>query len=112
LRKEGAISYEELLRRYEELAREIYPQSTKANYPENINSKTKQVLYDNLEQDADLVVMMDNEVRYKKDDDWRSTHIKRKKVEIAIRETLQKKGITDEAEVRRIFELVQNQKEY
>lgn len=111
LRKEEAISYEELLKQYEALAKEIQP-TTKKNYPVTIDSKSKQALYDNLGENEEFAIVMDEQVRYTKDDDWRGTHIKRKKVEIAIREVLKKMGITDETEVERLYQLVYNQKEY
>lgn len=111
LRKEGAITYEELLKKYEELAKDIQPNSKKS-YPNDINTKPKQALYDNLEENKELSIVMDEQIRYVKDDDWRSTHIKRRKVELAIKEVLEKYGITDEEIVRKVFELVSNQKEY
>ncbi|HPI46524.1 MAG TPA: restriction endonuclease subunit R, partial [Tenuifilaceae bacterium] len=58
LRKEGVISYEELLRKYEELAKEIQP-NTKKQYPEKINTKPLQALYDNLEKNEELSIAMD-----------------------------------------------------
>lgn len=111
LRKEGAINYEELLKRYEELAKNIHPKAKKS-YPKDIDSKPKQALYDNLEQNEELSIVMDERIRYTKDDDWRGTHIKRRKVEIAIKNVLNDFDITDEAEIARIFELVSNQREY
>lgn len=111
LRKEGAISYEELLKKYEELAKDIQP-NTKKSYPKDIDTKPKQALYDNLEENAELSIVMDEKVRYVKDDDWRSTHIKRRKVRLVIQDVLQGRGITDEKMVDKIFELVSNQKEY
>ncbi|MCW3084017.1 MAG: restriction endonuclease subunit [Bacteroidetes bacterium] len=111
LRKEGALAYEELLKKYENLAKEIQPGSKKT-YPGEIDTKPKQALYDNLDGNEELSVMMDEQIRYVKDDDWRGTQIKRRKVEIVIRQILKEYGITDEAEVNRIFELVANQKEY
>ena len=111
LRKEGAITYEELLKKYEALAKDIQP-NTKKSYPKDIDTKPKQALYDNLEENEELSIVMDEEVRYIKDDDWRSTQIKRRKVEIAIRQVLAKYGITDEAIVDKIFEIVSNQREY
>ena len=111
LRKEGAITYEELLKKYEELAKDIQP-NTKKSYPQNIDTKPKQALYDNLDKNAELSIMMDEQVQYGKDDDWRSTHIKRRNVEIIIRQVLEKYGIGDEEIVRKIFDLVSNQKEY
>lgn len=111
LRKEGAITYEELLKKYEELAKNIQP-NTKKPYPKDIDTKPKQALYDNLEENEELSIVMDEQVRYVKDDDWRSTHIKRRKVELAIKEVLEKYGITDEEAVNKIFDVVSNQREY
>jgi len=111
LRKEDAIAYEDLLKKYEELAKDIQP-NTKKSYPKDIDTKPKQALYDNLEENEELSIFMDEKVRYVKDDDWRSTHIKRRKVELAIKEVLEKYGITDEEVVSKIFDLVTNQKEY
>ncbi len=111
LRKEGAITYEELLKKYEELAKDIQP-NTKKSYPKDIDTKPKQALYDNLEQNEELSIEMDEQIEYGKDDDWRDTHIKRRNVEIIIKQVLAKYGITSEAEVQRIFELVSNQREY
>lgn len=111
LRKEGAISYEELLKKYEELAKSIQP-NTKKYYPKGIDTKPQQALFDNLEENEELSIAMDEQIRYVKDDDWRSTHIKRRKVELAIKAVLEKHGITAEEMVSKIFDLVANQKEY
>lgn len=111
LRKEGAITYEELLRDYEALAKDIQP-NTQKSYPQCIDTKPKQALYDNLDKNETLAVAMDAQVRYVKDDEWRSTHIKRKKVEIAIKQVLEDHGITDADDVKRVFDLVSNQTSY
>ena len=99
------------LRKKSTLAKDIQP-NTKKNYPENINTKPLQALYDNLGEDEELSIAMDSQIRYTKDDDWRSSHIKRRKVEIAIKQVFKEYGIEDENEVKRIFELISNQKEY
>lgn len=111
LRKEGAINYEELLKRYEDLAQQFYPKAKKT-YPEKLDTKPKQALYDNLDKNEDLAILLDDKIRKTKDDDWRGTHIKKRKVEIIIKQTLHSAGITDDTEVKRIFELVLNQREY
>jgi type I restriction enzyme R subunit len=111
LRKEGAISYEELLKEYEILAKNIQP-NTKKSYPKDVDTMPKQALYDNLEGNEQLSILMDEKVRYVKDDDWRSTHIKRRKVELAIKDVLEKNNITDETVLSKIFDIVSNQKEY
>ena len=111
LRKEGAISYEELLKKYEELAKDVFP-NTKRTYPSKIDTKPKQALYDNLSGNEELAILLDERIRLTKDDDWRGTHIKKRKVEIAIRQILKAFNITDDTEISRIFEIISNQREY
>lgn len=111
LRKEGAITYEDLLKKYEELAKNIQP-NTKKTYPKGINTKPRQALYDNLEENEELSIVMDEQVQYGKDDDWRSTHIKRRKMEIIIKQVLEEYGITDETIINKVFDLISNQPEY
>lgn len=111
LRKEAAITYEELLKKYAELAKNIQP-NTKKVYPAEIDTKPKQALYDNLNENEELAMVMDEGIRYGKDDDFRGTHIKRKKVQIIIRQILKTYGIEDEALVNKIYEIVYNQREY
>ncbi|MBX9866495.1 MAG: HsdR family type I site-specific deoxyribonuclease, partial [Burkholderiales bacterium] len=111
LRKEGAIKYEELLKQYEDLASQLQPEAKKS-YPEGIDSKPKQALYDNLDQNNELAITLDNEIRKEKDNDWRGTILKKRKVEIIIRKALNDFNIDDEAKVAEIFELVVNQSEY
>jgi type I restriction enzyme R subunit len=111
LRKEAAITYEELLKKYAELAKNIQP-NTKKVYPAEIDTKPKQALYDNLNENEELAMVMDEGIRYGKDDDFRGTHIKRKKIQIIIRQILKTYGIEDEALVNKIYEIVYNQREY
>ncbi len=81
-------------------------------YPEKIDSKPKQALYDNLDQNIELAVTLDSEIRKKKDHDWRGNTMKKRKVEIIIRKVLNNFNIDDEAKVSEILELVVNQNEY
>lgn len=112
LRKEDAITYEELLKKYEELSKSIQPNTTKKSYPKDIDTKPKQALYDNLGENEELSILMDREIQYGKDDDWRSTHIKRRNVALIIKQVLENNEITDEELLNAIFEIVLNQKEY
>jgi type I restriction enzyme R subunit len=111
LRKEEALSYEALLREYEQLAKEIQP-NTKKSYPAAIQTQARQALYDNLDQDESLTIVLDERIRDIKDDNWRGTHIKRKKIEITIRQVLADHGITNESDVVSIYDIVYNQQEY
>ncbi len=111
LRKQESITYEELLKRYEELAKDIEP-NTKKSYPTGIETRAQKALYDNLGEDEELALEIDKAVRETKDDDWRSTHIKRRKLRLAIEQVLARHEITDEADINRVYTLVQNQAEY
>ena len=110
LRKQGSISYEELLKKYETLAKDIQPH-TKKNYPERINTKARQALYDNLAKNIELALLIDLRMQ-DRDDDWLNNHIKRKKVKQIIQKALNEFNIVDESEIERIFELVSKQSEY
>ncbi|CAG5006059.1 hypothetical protein DYBT9275_03717 [Dyadobacter sp. CECT 9275] len=70
LRKEGAIDYEESLKRYEDLAKEIQPEAKKDNYPTGIDTQGKRALYDNLDKEEKLALLMDEAVIYGKHDNW------------------------------------------
>lgn len=110
LRREEALNYEKYLDKVVELTRKTKRPDTSKEYPSTINTKPKRALYDNLNRDEELAIDLDNKICMVKDDDWRGTMIKRRKVEITVRKALNHYGITDEAEVKRIYELVFNQK--
>jgi type I restriction enzyme R subunit len=111
LRKKGAIAYEELLKKYEEFAKKIVPKGTKS-YPDGIDTEAKEALYDNLNENEELAIALHEKIMLTKDDNFRGTFIKKKKIEIAIRQVLKAFKIENESEVSRIFELVLKQKEY
>ena len=110
LRRQDAAAYEEYLKKIVELTRQIKKPEKTAQYPPTINTKPKRALYDNLNRDEELAIDLDKTIWMVKDDDWRGTLIKRRKVEITVRQILEKYGITDPAEIARIYELVYNQK--
>lgn len=110
LRKEGAISYEEFLKEYEELAKNMN-RSAKKHYPEPIDSEAKQAFYDNLDSDTDLAVALYEKISSERPDNWIGSVIKEKVVRNVVRETLATYGIKDEKEVERIFDLTTKQNE-
>ena len=110
LRKQEAEEYEKYLDEIVELTRKIKrPQKTK-EYPAEINTKPRRALYDNLNNNEPLAIALDNRIRITMDDEWRNTLMKRRKVEIAIRQVMHQHDITEIREVKRIYELVYNQK--
>jgi len=106
-RKNGAIQYEEFLKEVESLAKNIQPEARKTQYPIVIDTPAKQALYDNLNRDESLAVVMDVEIQYVKKDNWIGNTLKERQVKMAIA-----KHIEDPTKVDEILEIVKNQKEY
>lgn len=105
-RKLGALSYEEFLKKIEELANSLKPH-TSVNYPPTIDSEAKRALYDNLEENEALSVVLDKEIKYVKKDNWIGHTMKEREVKNVI-----KQHITDANKVESIFEIIKNQEEY
>ena len=111
LRNEGAKAYEEYLNRVVELTRKIVkPNKPGGDYPASLNTGAKRALYDNLNKNEELALKLDEAIRTTKDDDFRGTVIKRRKVRNAIKKVLDDFGVNTNGELDRIFELVLNQK--
>lgn len=111
LRKEGSLAYEALLKEYEELAKQILPKTKKDNYPSTINSQAKRALYDNLEENEELSIVMDKEIIYNKHDNWeghpqREKYLKNK----IIKPILEQYHKADKLE--EIFEIIKQQNDY
>ena len=105
-RRQEALEYEEYLAMIVELTRQIKrPNETK--YPKTLDTRAKRALYDNLDQDEELAIVLDYEVIYNKKDDWRGNRIKEKEVLFAI-----KKHIKDEEKLKQIFEIIKDQPDY
>ena len=106
-RKEQVSDYEEYLKKIVELTKKVKNPSYSNNYPKSINSSAKRALYDNLDQNEELSLAIDKEIRYSKPDGWRGNKIKERKVKYAIG-----RHIEDEEKLEEIFEIVKNQGEY
>jgi len=106
-RKEQVSNYEEYLKKIVELTKKVKNPSYSNNYPKSINSSAKRALYDNLDQNEELSLAIDKEIRYSKPYGWRGNKIKERKVKYAIR-----RHIDDEEKLEEIFEIVKNQGEY
>ena len=110
LRNKGAIKYTEYLKRVVELTKKTIKPNTTTDYPTSLNSHAKQALYDNLNKNETLALELDEKIRTAKDDDWRGTHIKRKKVKIVVKKVLKQYDIHGEEDVDTVFNLVTEQK--
>ena len=111
-RKKEVISYQNYLKKAQELARNVYHREDKTNpYPETIrHSDAKKALYDALkdfENREELTLQLDQAIRGALQDSWRGTIVKKRKVKNAIYKVLQNDDLTD-----KIFKIVLNQSEY
>ena len=105
-RKNDIIDYIKYLEEVKRLAEDITSPS-QATYPKEINSTAKQALYDNLENDVDLVLNIDKAIKDNKLDNWRDGGIKEKKLKIAVN-----KIIKDLEKTEKIFQIIKSQNEY
>jgi len=110
LRNQGAIEYKEYLKRVVELTRKIVKPDKASDYPASMNTHAKRALYDNLDKNEQLALELNDKIETTKDDDWRGTSIKRKKVRIAIKQVLKKYKIPEEENIDKVFNLIVEQK--
>lgn len=106
-RKQQTIDYLNYLEKIKELAKDVTSPGTNTSYPSSINSKAKQALYDNLEEDEELAVELDNAIRNNKLDGWRDGGIKEKKLRIEVN-----KIIGDPQKTMELMDIIKAQNEY
>ncbi len=108
-RKEQAIDYKKYLEKIKDLAnRVLSPMRGSTSYPESVNTRGKQALYDNLDKNEALVVAIDTVIRHTKKDEWKGDRMKERELMIAIRKELGEKSES----IDEIMELVKHQDEY
>ena len=106
-RKQQTIDYLNYLEKIKELAKDVTIPGTNTSYPSSINSKAKQALYDNLDEDEELAVELDNAIRNNKLDGWRDGGIKEKKLRIEVN-----KIIGDPQKTMELMDIIKAQNEY
>lgn len=107
-RKQGVLDYKELLERYIELARNVDQPESNDSYPESIRkSKALQAIYDNVGEDENLAIKLHEAVMKSKMSGFRGDSIKENKIKKALFTIL-----NDEAEVERVFKIIEKQEEY
>lgn len=107
-RKNGVISYSELLSKYAELAKNVKTPQDNPHYPESIRpSGALRAFYDYFGEDADLAKNLHNAVLSSKQDSFRNDHVKEQKIKRALYGVLR-----DEKQVEEAFKLVIAQDEY
>lgn len=108
-RKQEDIDYKEYLDEIMKLAKEVKEPSKSSVYPEIINTKGKQALYDNLNSDEEIALKVHEAIISHRRDDWRGNKLKEKEIKIGIKKVL--RDFTKE-EVNQLMEIIKNQNEY
>jgi type I restriction enzyme R subunit len=128
LRNAGAIAYEEYLKRIAELAKQA-TSGKSDDTPDEIKSVGMRVLYNNLDENLDLVIKIDAVLKTKSPADWRGVKARENVVKRNIYDTLVN-DLADEhpthsqlvseppegyglpAKVEKIFSIIKEQQEY
>lgn len=107
-RRQGVVSYKELLEKYIQLAKNIEHPEQNEDYPESIRkSKAMQALYDNIGGDEALAIKLHNAVMSSKMNGFRGDSIKENRIKRALFAIL-----NDDTEVERLFKIIEKQEEY
>lgn len=106
-RTQEAIEYEAYLAKIKELSEKVSNPSGGVNYPDSINSRAKQALYDNLESNEAIANLLHQTILNNKLDGWRDGGIKEKKLMLAVNQVIQDADTT-----LLIMEIIKAQNEY
>ena len=106
-RKANAVSYEEYLKKIAQLANKVSNPASD-ELPEDIKeSNARRVLYNNLDHNEKLAVVMDNTIRSVRKSDWRGNEAKEREIKKALYDLLK-----DVDKVEAIFPIIKQLKEY
>jgi type I restriction enzyme R subunit len=105
-RKENALSYEEYLKKIAELAAKVNDGKNEET-PTNIKTPGQRALYNNLNKNEELAMLIHNKVMKVKPDAWRGNIPKENIIKQGLHEILM-----DDDEVERIFAIIEKQSEY
>jgi len=106
-RKEDTLEYLDYLEKIKQLAKDVSDPASNVSYPASINSKAKQALYDNLDNDEELSLELDEAVRYNKLDGWRDGGIKERRLHLEVN-----KIIKDSQKTMELMNIIKAQSEY
>lgn len=107
-RKQGVITYAQLLEKYIDLARNVTKPEENEHYPERVrHSEAMRALYDNTGCDVDLAVALHTAVMRSKMDRFRNDPVKERRIKRELLKILRSKD-----EVERVFKIIAEQGEY
>ena len=108
-RKREDVAYEAYLKNIIELTKQVRNPEESEHYPDSINTRAKQALYDNLDNNEELASMLHEAIIKSRYDDWRGHPIRKRAMVITIKKTLP--DVTEE-KLDEIFDVIKNQDEY
>jgi type I restriction enzyme R subunit len=107
-RRAEAIGYAEYLEQVKKLAESITKPEGSVTYPDSMDTRAKQALYDNFGNDEIFVTKIDSAVYTSRKDNWKSNTFKTRNVKFAIEE----QASTYSVDVDALMDLIKNQPEY
>ncbi|MDR2697027.1 MAG: HsdR family type I site-specific deoxyribonuclease [Holophagales bacterium] len=115
-RREGAIAYEMLLKKYTEMVKNTENPENNPRYPASIrHSAALRALFDNCGEDEKLALALDKAVRESKLADFRHHPVRELKIKQALLSVLKDRFATEKEakdEVERVYSIVAEQGEY
>lgn len=108
-RKEADLEYKEYLTLVVALSKQAKNPEQSAYYPNAVDTRAKQALYDNLGKDEAKAILVDKAILDSRQADFRGNRLKEKAIKIALRKVLPQ--LSDD-ELKSLFEIVTNQNEY
>ena len=108
-RKQAVLEYQKYLEEIIALAKKVRDPSKSEQYPSTIDSRGKQALYDNLDNDEEKAFRVHEAVMSSRSDDFRGHLLKERRIKIAIKKALP--AISEEG-LKELFEIIKNQYEY
>ena len=107
-RRKGTISYEELLNKYCQLAKNAATPENNMAYPESIRSNgALRALYDNTGENEELALQLNAAIMRSRQDRFRNNPVKENRIKRELYQILK-----DQDEVERIFKIIVEQSEY
>ena len=107
-RRNDVINYEEYLRQIVELAKKVHKPESSTEYPADIReSAAKRAFYDYLDGDANVANQLHEAVMFSKQDNFRGSKIKERKIWRAIRAI-----VRDDQKATELLALIKEQSEY
>ena len=107
-RKQGVLTYKQLLEKYIELARNVTKPEENESYPEKVrHSAAMRALYDNTGCDVNLAEALHAAVMRSKMDRFRNDPVKERRIKRELLKILKSKD-----EVERVFKIIVEQEEY